>query len=322
MEKVIELVQGSGEKSKQELGLDYGMLAYGASNEVYVQLDQWALGQVGKQKNNIQETVDGVTIQTGSLVGAAKWTNGEVITDTSNPKGIGIGINLDSVSYKNGITKLTTSFSAVLTDMTTNKIISAVVDTMEMELEIKDGLPQLKEGSIYNTSSYSEDNYGGAASIDFTQSLISKTDLSEDYDMTVAGGKYYYDSSSALGNFAEGKTVEQVNALTTNDKGRLDECSGCTVEANGMLNSLKEAATYSQKDVITDKVQEGAPSVSFTNISKANIFRAGYFTTVKVDSKGVLTLDLNIVSYTANDTYTITGCRADVCQYKFKVVEK
>lgn len=241
---VVTAKAGSGDKSKLELGTDYGML--GASEiqkEVYEQIESWSAYTVGKTVSEVAAATDiaGVSIVTDAFNAALKNAESKKYTvKVGSTKDLKAGIGMVNGGVYEG--EGSVFIAGALTDG--KKVLTSYVDCLTY-------LPSSTDGTAITleTESYGKVNKY-AANADEGQVIKSKRDLGDLYAMKDASPiKAEYNTQCAsLDAYFAGKTLAEAAAVAEDA-----EITGVTITQDGIVNVTKEAIAYSVKDVITDK---------------------------------------------------------------------
>ena len=247
---VVTAKAGSGDKSKLELGTDYGMLGVSEiGKEVYEQIESWSAYAVGKTVTEVAGATEiaGVSIVTDAFNAALKNAESKKYTvKVSSTKDLKAGIGMVNGGVYNG--EGSVFIAGALTDG--KKVLTSYVDCLTY-------LPSSTDGKAITLAT---ESYGAvnkyAANADAGQVIKSKRDLGEKYAMketsaeqgNIEGGAEYYEQCLSLDKFFTGKTLAEAAAVAEDA-----EITGVTITQDGIVNVTKEAIAYSVKDLITDK---------------------------------------------------------------------
>lgn len=300
VEKVVALKDGFKDLSKQELGTDYGMAQAAKTDEVYVQIENYTSGVVGKKVSELKAdtAIAGVTIQTGDYVKAinSAFNKKKAVTLTTDADAdvkFGIGMTAMFDAKKGELSTYVGGATVV-----GNKVAASDFDCITGTFEVSDDAVAIK------ANKYKADKDSGEA-------LVSKVDLGKDYGMG-ADKLGYVHNVDALITYVNGKTVDEIAGYKY-EQGNIE---GVTIVADGLTNAAKEAVAYSQKDVITSKPQADKDVKANTfKLTAGSTFTGSYgigYSTLYEASKGKLTVTTFAGLFDAEGT--IKGGRLDVQQ--------
>ena len=233
-------------KTKKELGFDYNMKAYGPEGaigkewfEQAAAFEQFIVGKTAKEVEALlgadgyptDDTLKtGCTIKVNGLVAAvvracedAAANNVEVASTDKLALGLVGSTSKAAFDAEKaaGSSQAYANFVAVTS--ADGKITACVLDSVQ--------------------ANFAWDATGKITS-DLTKEPTTKHDLKEGYNMKGASaiGKEWYEQADAFMQFVNGKTADEVNAISTDEKGYVtDETlkSGCTMK----INDYKAAVT-------------------------------------------------------------------------------
>lgn len=231
--------------TKNELGEDYGMKAYGGAayewNEQAAALAEYAEGKtIDEMKNGaIDETgmakdadlASTATIYLGGYVSAI-----EEAVNQAQDLGAQKGDELRMASVS-GVD------SSVAVDGETDG--TAQLDTTVTVMTMKDDVIT----SCYIDSIQAKVNFNGKGEItsDLTAEILTKNELGEDYGMKAYAGSAYEwnEQAAAFAEYATGKTIEEVKGIAVDEKTaptEADLASTVTIAVGGFQAVLEKAA--------------------------------------------------------------------------------
>ncbi len=100
-------------------------------------------------------------------------------------------------------------------------VTGCITDTLQAKMTVKEGLFSMASGDI-----------------------TTKRQMGDSYGMKAASSlkKEWYQQADALDNYVVGKTTEALRGVKTDEEGRVDGISGCTMAVNGMMKNIVKAA--------------------------------------------------------------------------------
>ncbi len=230
--------------TKQALGSDYGMSAAG-KNEWNEQADSFASVTVGKNLNEIKALVAsdyrgteevinaGCTIYVSDFVHAIEkaFSNTKSVKLSDTDVNLGVAVS-SSETDADGDTNGSASFTATVTAAVMNgdKVSACLTDEAVVELEVT------SDGAVEgNDSEYK-----------------TKREQGNSYGMSSIGKTEWYAQVDAFDNACEGKTADEIAALTVSSGANYGyavedvQTAGCTIYAGNLSKAASKAATVSE----------------------------------------------------------------------------
>ncbi len=140
-----------------------------------------------------------------------------------------VGKSKDAAADAEGTAQSDSVIVAVTVDKD-GKVVKAAIDTAQTAIKF---------------------NAEGKVTSDLTASYKSKQELKEEYGMGKASSlkKEWYEQANALADFVVGKTIEEIKAIPTDDKGvttDADLVSSVTIKINGYKDAFEQAMANAQ----------------------------------------------------------------------------
>ncbi len=232
-------------KTKQELGLDYGMKKYSPiQKEWYEQADAFAAYVVGKTMDEVKgiaiteeglvgdaDLATSVTIHVGDFVAAVEKAvaNAQVLGANAGDK-LGLGIitdikkSKDAKAEEDGLAEAYSYYNVVTVDAN-SKITSNFLDS--------------SIGDINFTTA-------GAITTDLAAPIQTKQELKDAYGMKKNSkiGKEWYEQANAFSAYVTGKTIDEVKGIAITEEGvagDADLASSVTVHIGSFIAVLEKA---------------------------------------------------------------------------------
>ena len=228
-------------KTKDELGADYNMVAYGgAAKEWFEQADAFEVLVAGKtldevkalvaeeNKGNDEVVAAGCTIMINEFVGAIEKAYNsatESAVTTADTLKVTVATELttaDATEDKDGSAKVATNVFAAAVNAE-GKVVVAASDCVEVTF-------------TFTTA--------GVSTLDTTKEVVSKKTQGADYGMVAYGGatKEWNEQAAAFDAACVGKTAAEIAALVAEDgKGVADlQTAGCTIIVSGFVKAASK----------------------------------------------------------------------------------
>ena len=292
--------------TKNELGENYGMKAYGGAayewNEQAAALAEYAVGKtIDELKNGaIDETgmakdadlATTATIYLGGYVsaieaavnnaqhlGAKKGDELRLATISSLDSSVGVTEEAD------GTAQLDTDFT-VLT-MNEDVITSCYIDSVQAKVSF---------------------NAEGALTTDLTAPVQTKNELGENYGMKAYGGSTYEwnEQAAAFAEYATGKTLEEVTGIAVNEKtapAEADLASTVTIAVGG-FQAVIEKAVNTAEAVETEEAAALKTGLA-VNVNIADS------TSADAENAGNAKYDITVAAVSVDDNGVIDSCIID-----------
>ncbi len=207
-------------QTKNELGDNYGMVAYGnAKSEWYVQagaLAKFAIGKTVKQlrEGAVDETTGKAPAGSDLASSATIYLGGYVSAiETAVAKATNLGAKSGDTLKMSTVTAISSSASA-----TAEKAGTTQLDATVTALTLKDGV--ITSCAIDSVQAKVNFDVTGKVTSDLTASVKTKNELGKDYGM-VAWGQAKFEWNEQAASFAKyvtGKTPAQVAGIAVNEK--------------------------------------------------------------------------------------------------------
>ena len=244
-------------KTKQELGLEYGMKkASPIKKEWNEQADAFAAYVVGKTIEEVKgiaiteeglagdtELASSVTIHIGDYVAAVEKAvaNAQVLGANAGDK-LGLGIvteiakskdatpKKDNVAEADGVAEAYSYYNVVTTDAD-GKITSNFLDSSIGDIKF---------------------TIAGVITSDLSAPIQTKQELKDAYGMKKASaiGKEWYEQANAFSAYVTGKTIDEVKGIAITEEGKVgdaDLASSVTVHIGPFLTILEKAVANAVK---------------------------------------------------------------------------
>jgi len=235
-------------KTKVELGADYGMIkASSIGKEWFEQaaaLEEWMVGKTIEEIKAMElnegvttdaELLTSVTVKVNDYIVAIEEAYNNAIEVEAGAVKLGLGTEISiakSKGYSNVDGKETLPVAQVDTVMTVGafdangKVVGAIIDNAQTKINFD------AEGKI---------------TTDIAGEFKTKNELKEEYGMIKASSieKEWYEQAASLAKWMEGKTVEEIKAMETEDEVSTDAdlTSSVTIKVTSYLATIEEAAT-------------------------------------------------------------------------------
>ena len=243
---VIKTDINSEIKSKQELGANYGMVAWGgAKYEWYEQVNSLAKYCIGKTKeevlniavNEVTKPTDtdlstSVTIAIGGYKNAiAEAVDNATLLGADSKDTLHIAVNasisssINATATKNGVAELDVDFTAVTEN--NGVITSCIIDSVQAKVE-------------FDTT--------GTIKTNLANEVLTKNELGANYGMVAWGGAIaeWNEQTAYFCNYVVGKTKEEVLNIAVDEATKptdTDLSTSVTIAVGGFKALIAEALT-------------------------------------------------------------------------------
>lgn len=204
--------------TKNELGADYGMVAYGNAvaewNEQAAAFAEYCVGKTADEVTGMEVTEEGkaadadlaatCTVHVGgfqSIVAKAVKNAENLGAQAGDKLGLGVDTNIaksaDATADAEGVAQTYTTVSAVTVDAD-GKITSAVIDAVQADVKF---------------------DAAGKITSDLAAAIATKNELGADYGMVEYGNAIaeWDEQAAAYAAYAVGKTADEVNATAVTE---------------------------------------------------------------------------------------------------------